>query len=661
MYVKSALLASVALLGKLNAQTLECITCTNTQPLTGIGSTGNDGDCYFSAVTLDNIAKTVGASSVAACTGSCWTQYFSKDGVIQSVARGCLAAGAASAAQTGVDLGTQGTDLKASGCDSKIKTLSASTVDFTLPNLGQNDLTEVTCAKTCSPVDGQGGCNGAADDVSTLSDCSTSQGGHGLCGAAGVCDHWTGDCTFSCAANERPVLVSGTFECTAYDNTACNNVDCTADSTGVTGTLAATCVGDGTVGSVGACVCTSAATLYSNAACVATTAAPVVTAAPTTNRLCVQCSSDIDSSDACAQGTTAATECPGATDICSAVATFWVNDAGESVREVIERGCTPSTDGPQFDTCEFNTISTLAVDASQSSMISSASTEVACRYTCDTDNCNTATPDGIDSTFVATSTCHVGSVCTDLTSCALITDFATHVDQATNAAPTSCAANNMCEGTMKYMTHTRYDGQIERALIHLSFACADVAVTTESNQCTSATIGTNYATSGGVAFVSNAQTNDATEARGNTNFVTCSTICAGDNCNNNWPGQPKCHVCDLTDAAVVAANPDHCYTDVSAAQACPNYYDNACFVMQSGLDLTSNWAQKSQNQYSAMQSMGAYRSISRGCEEASAEGTTEGTSVTRDSAQAQTYHQDRKHTCVTSGCNFGPALPTPDN
>merc|ERR1712071_196630 len=136
---------------------------------------------------------------------------------------------------------------------------------------------------------------------------------------------------------------------------------------------------------------------------------------------------------------------------------------------------------------------------------------------------------------------------------------------------------------------------------------------------------------------------------------------SGDNCNNNWPGQPKCHVCDLTDAAVVAANPDHCYTDVSAAQACPNYYDNACFVMQSGLDLTSNWAQKSQNQYSAMQSMGAYRSISRGCEEASAEGTTEGTSVTRDSAQAQTYHHDRKHTCVTSGCNFGPALPTPDN
>jgi hypothetical protein len=97
------------------------------------------------------------------------------------------------------------------------------------------------------------------------------------------------------------------------------------------------------------------------------------------------------------------------------------------------------------------------------------------------------------------------------------------------------------------------------------------------------------------------------------------------------------------------------------AMACTNYYDNACSVKQSGLDLTSNWAQKSMNPYSAMQSMGAYKAISRGCETASEAVVMEGMIMSRDDTQNQHAYTDRMVVCLDNGCNFGPALPTPEN
>jgi len=419
------------------------------------------------------------------------------------------------------------------------------------------------------------------------------------------------------------------------------------DAAGTASQVAASC---SIVDNAAECKCNTPTEVYSTSA--KTCTAP--------HRMCIQCSSDIDSGSTCASGTMAATECPNSDDICTAVATFWVNADGNSVREVIERGCSVKDEGKVFDTCEFNTISTLTPAADQTSMISAASTEVSCRYNCETDGCNNETPDGVDARYVATSTCHVGSVCNSLTDCASVTDFQTDVLDAGAADSASCTGDEKCKSTMKYLHHVRYDGTVERALIHLSFECT--ADTTEVNECSDASIGTNYVNDEdpSIPFASPAQTNTATAARQNTHMYTCTTVCTGNDCNNNWPGQPMCHTCSSADASA-STNPDHCYTDVAAPAACSFYYQNACFVQQSGLDLSSNWAQKSQNMYSAMQTMGAYRSISRGCEESSTEGTVDGASVTRDSTQAQTAYTDSKHTCFTTGCNFGPALPTPNN
>jgi hypothetical protein len=247
-----------------------------------------------------------------------------------------------------------------------------------------------------------------------------------------------------------------------------------------------------------------------------------------------------------------------------------------------------------------------------------------------------------------------------LDSCKAIGDFATTV----TLTPTTCASVNgaraKCVGEMKYIDHMRFDGQYERAMIHLEYKCATAAMD-DAQSCTTATVGTSQGT-----FAAAAQTNDLSGVKSQINVHTCTTVCDSDNCNNAWPGQPKCITCahddvDGTGALLSATDADHCYTNVNAAQACPLYYDNACFVTQTGLDLTSNWAQKSQNPYSAMQSMGAYRSISRGCTQASEAATTEGSTVTRDGAQNQIMHMDRMVVCKEDGCNFGPALPTPNN
>ena len=96
-------------------------------------------------------------------------------------------------------------------------------------------------------------------------------------------------------------------------------------------------------------------------------------------------------------------------------------------------------------------------------------------------------------------------------------------------------------------------------------------------------------------FATAAQTDKLSGVRGVITMHTCTTACSGANCNNAWPGQPTCYTCDhaagLANDATLGA--DHCYTDVNAAAACSLYHNNACFVKQSGLDLTSNWAVQS--------------------------------------------------------------------
>jgi len=702
MYIRAATVLALAQ-GALAAK--QCIQCTNNVAITDLN---DNGDCWFTS-GLDDTATT---GDAVACTGACFVKYTSKDGILQTVERGCIDAAATTTAtqttiefldgaETGADLGTAtmctvDTTSLEGGAITVARDTAGSSWD---PNLDVNRLTDMTCAKTCAATDNDISCNAGNNfEVETLTDCGAQCRDSAVC----VCDHWTGVITHVCGSTtERPVLSNGFYTCEPYT--------CSTDCTLTT----AACVGTGLVGSSGACACTNAAQFFDgsdaaaptcvtptcSADCATATAntgtagavctgnaspptsatgscvcnnggthsasantctATVVTA---TNPMCLQCSSDTEGTDSCASGSVTATECAGAADRCAAVSTLWVDSDGNSVREVVERGCT--TDAMAYDTCEFNVMSA-TLNAAQGSLFTDA-TEISCRYVCDTATdgagCNSELADGIDSRYVEASTCNVGAVCDSLDSCKAIGDFTATV--AASLTPTTCAAVNgaqaKCVGVMKYMDHMRFDGQYERAMVHLEYMCATTAMD-NAQSCTTATVGTSQST-----FATEAQTNDLSGVKSQINVHTCTTVCDSDNCNNAWPGQPKCITCahDDTDAGtgalLSATDADHCYTNVGVAAACPQYFDNACFVTQTGLDLTSNWAQMSKNPYSAMQSMGAYRSISRGCTQASEAATVEGTTVSRDEAQNQMMHMDRMVVCKEDGCNFGPALPTPDN
>merc|ERR1712179_894534 len=150
---------------------------------------------------------------------------------------------------------------------------------------------------------------------------------------------------------------------------------------------------------------------------------------------------------------------------CAAVSTLWINANGESIREVVERGC--STDTVVKDTCEFQTISTTPV-ADQSSEFNVATvTEVTCRYVCSGDNCNSELADGVDVASGYTST----------------------------ACDNIDGEEAFCYAHMNYLEHMRFDGVYERSLTHLEYKCqksdddATKDLTETSQSCSTSTIG----------------------------------------------------------------------------------------------------------------------------------------------------------------------------
>lgn len=692
----------VALLAAPAAFADKCYTCTNNLAITALDGVG---DCYFTSV--------LPASAAQDCNGACFVKYTSEDGILTSVERGCITNTTTSTAgQTDIEFidqtgGTFATDLTGVQTRCEVDTTAAGAVahfdaatqTWTANDATQNRLTDLTCAKTC-PVNGDTPCNGGNDfEVETLSDCG------GKCDDATVCkcDHWTGVRTSLCTANTQRLVtdaVTGFFTCETYvcnpvcaggaqcwgsGNDDSNDGQCRCPTIGTNlGPLlpnlytggqfldsaddtckAATCTDcacatcqcqHALYAATGSCACTGLGETYNAAD--GTCTAPVAE-----NPKCQQCSSDLETGTTCATGSATATACANANDKCAAVSTIWVNSEGESIREVVERGCTQ--DAEAYDTCEFQTVSSTLSAAQSSDFDTALTTEVTCRYVCSGDNCNSELADGQDTTAEPTMTqCNVGTVCEGIDACKAVgaIDFAT--DVAANYADTACPNINgvaaRCVAKMSYLEHMRYDGTIERAMNKLDYRCeaATDSYSEDVKVCETSNIG--YQQS---QFVAAAQTDKLSAVRGVITMHSCTTACSSNNCNNAWPGQPTCYTCDhAADLALDATlGNDHCYTDVSAAAACADYHNNACFVKQSGLDLTSNWAQKSMNPYSAMQSMGAMRAIERGCTTSSEAATVDGTMYSRDADQNQVAHVDRMVVCKEDGCNFGPALPTPDN
>jgi len=729
MYRRAGLVA-LSLFGAASAQN-KCWVCTENTPITDLTNSNgacyftttldsNDaavlvdctGSCYVKYTSQDGILQTVDRGCIADTATSTVTEtdFEFVTGTATTVAD-----------LTGEDQMCE-IDTTAGGL---VAHQNGNTFDA---NLDANRLTDLTCAKICKA--GTSACNGGANyEVETLSDCDGQCKDTSVCS----CDHWTGVQTYSCAQasnaalgyTERPVLNDGAWECQPYVCTGaelCVNVDSSTDPATETPITGAGCYGNGQPNSSGKCECDSFGTATTNEAlpfsggqfldksdtankiCSAITCTDCTgtgqqcqhafladsgtgtcgcatvgdvqnsdnTACETPvkpNPTCQQCSSDLETGSDCANGAVTPTSCADASAKCAAVSTLWINANGESIREVVERGC--SSDTVVKDTCEFQTISTTP-NADQSSEFDVTTvTEVTCRYVCEGDNCNDKLADGLDTSEPTKRSCNVGVVCEGIAGCKDVSDFTADVVSGYTATPCDNieGVEALCVAHMSYLEHQRFDNVYERSLTHLEYKCqkADDVATKDLSE-TSQSCSTSTITVGQGNFAPEAKTDYLSTVRGVINMHTCMTVCDSDNCNNAWPGQPTCYTCNSaedteTDGTTLknVADPDHCFTNVDMAMACTNYFDNACYVTQSGLDLTSNWAVKSMNPYSAMQSMGAYKKISRGCATASEATVMEGMIMTRDESQNQHAYTDRMVICKDNGCNFGPALPTPEN
>jgi len=677
MYTRTAiLLAAVA--GITNGQ-MYCFTCTNSQPL-GSATEGTNGKCYFTSLLNSDTTDVSTNPDMTTChtetadangdpvftAGMCFMKIETVDGIPQSIERGCVANGATAPTDAEIATATGLPSGHAQGCDINVIDLDSGALTHltgSVFNRNQdiNELTDSTCGFTCTA--GSTACNGESGNfgLDTLSDCNAQCGDDR---SVINCDHWAGICRdFNCPTNQQASLTGSpqvytcaTVDCEAASSTL-NDPDplCGAGNTCVIGNTAALFSDFVTP----YCVCPTATdTWNTDGTC---TPAAVTQGSATTNRKCVQCSSDTQSSG-CNTGSVTATECGTATQKCAAVSTLWIDSDGKSIREVVERGCTD--DAVTNDVCEFQEINSGSIPGSNQASFTrfSGATEMTCRYVCDEDGCNSELADGQDD-YMPAIMCNVGEVCDSLATCKSQTGT---IASIITASTTEQSCMGKCFSKMKYLQHLRTDGTYERAMTHLEFGCDYDSNTMASTMEDQHQCEMNAITYDGTGFTSVAQTDIISGVRAAVMQYECTTVMSEK--VSNWPGQPMCFQCASSDtdqtsgALLTDTNSDHCYIDVAAASGCPNYWDNACYVEQSGLDMESNWAMKSMNPYSSMQTMGAYRSIARGCTSAmEAMWENEDAEATRDGDQNQNYYHNRKAICLDNMCNFGTALPAPGN
>lgn len=650
MYTRTAILAVLAA-ASANAQKY-CFSCTNNNPLGSSAETEN-GHCYFTSTldaTLDPLSSDVvrcddnPADLTQAVGGQCFMKITTIDGIPQSIERGCVGSGEAAPTDAQVATATGLPSGHSMGCDIDIigdvdgAALNHITGSLFNANQDINTLTDATCAYTVTAGSAPTNQNGIYE-INTLDDCDAQ------CGTVSTCDHWTGVCrNFICSTGEQAKLENNEYVCEAK---SCTNPLCGA----------ATCIIGNTAAVFGDfvapfCQCGANEEFQAGADPAVdggTCEAVTVVTPETTNPKCLQCSSDTQTSG-CGAGTISATEC-AAGQRCAAVSTLWIDSDGKSIREVVERGCTG--DAVTNDVCEFQEINAGSLPSSNQAAQArfTGATEMTCRYVCEGDGCNSELADGQDD-YQNSVQCATGTVCNSLATC----KTAVGAQAIADITPAASACAGKCYSKMKYFQHMRTDGTYERAITHLEFGCDAESAMEDQHQCAM-----NAITYSGSEFIAAAQTDIISGVRGVVTQYECTSAMA--ETVSGWPGQPKCFACDSANPpAEEASNDNWCYLDVAMAEGCANYWDNACYVKQSGLDLQSNWAVKSMNPYSAMQTMGSYRSIMRGCTSATeASVMNDEPQASRDLEQMQSIYHDRMVTCMEGECNFGPALPTPQN
>nr|XP_039252924.1 cell death abnormality protein 1-like [Styela clava] len=337
----------------------------------------------------------------------------------------------------------------------------------------------------------------------------------------------------------------------------------------------------------GVCVCDSA---WSGTDC--NTA--VTSTASGASRKCVQCNSEIDSG--CSTSTTSV-DCPGTQAYCSTRTSTIFDGSDAVIRTVTTKACTSAFKA--VDQCVFNDIHT-------DSPISDSAvgySEFNCFSTCDTNDCNTNTADGVINGNEAVVLQCV--VCSDTTG-----DGTCNTATARQACP---SGSTHCKHTAIYHISDRvdlsYTADPGYDLVSVVRECATAAVTRE---CTEASVGS-------LSFKK----------------VTCTETCQGDGCNVGWPARPECITCS-SHLVYDTDDYDQCLENPPMAAACTNPYEAYCVIQESGIRKGSR---KSVEGYP--------RRITRGCHHSDI-GTACSTYTPRD-----TEMESCNRTCTTDGCNVG--------
>nr|XP_039253320.1 EGF-like domain-containing protein comC [Styela clava] len=285
----------------------------------------------------------------------------------------------------------------------------------------------------------------------------------------------------------------------------------------------------------GVCVCNSG---WSGTYCNTT----VTTTSSGASRKCVQCNSEIDSG--CSTSTTSV-DCPGTQAYCSTRTSTIFDGSDAVIHTVTTKACT--ADFKAVDQCVFNDIHS----DSPINLASVGYSEFNCFSTCDTNDCNTNTADGmINGNEAVPLQCVVCSDTTGAGTCNTAT--------ARQACP---SGSTHCKHTAIYHISDRvylsYAANPEYELISVVRECATAAVTRE---CTEASIGS-------LSFKK----------------VTCTETCQGDGCNVGWPARPECITCS-SHATYDTDAYDECLKNPPIPAACSHPYHSSCIIHDSGLE-----------------------------------------------------------------------------
>merc|ERR1712071_376090 len=207
-----------------------------------------------------------------------------------------------------------------------------------------------------------------------------------------------------------------------------------------------------------------------------------------------------------------------------ASATHIVVDAdGNSVREVVTRGC--SNEAAQADTCEVKAVEANYATATHNTLVA----EIVCRYACTTDGCNSESATGDGPALVTAVTydaCAIGAT----------------VDGSGDTSSTACQYG--CKSVLSYLEapfvseYHKGNGNPLDKIIKYERMCASEGEELV-NSCVHAAVTANYnPTLNGAVIGASLDT-----TRASAHIFQCTKVCTGANCNiaTAYPGRPTCY------------------------------------------------------------------------------------------------------------------------